>query len=203
MKTALKQRWGDLCAAHDQSDADATWSLIEGHYSESQRAYHNLNHVAACLDHLDRVRSIAKDPVAMEFALWFHDVIYDTRAKDNEARSADVAVSTLRPPIDPERIRDLILATRHSSEPRNGDSALLCDIDLATLGAEPADYANYRDQIREEYARVPEADYRSGRIAVLRGFLDRPEIYATAPFRHLEARARENLAAEIREWQAR
>jgi len=48
--------------------------------------------------------------------------------------------------------------------------------------------------VRKEYAWVPEPDYRSGRAAVLRSFLDRPRIFSTRAFaERYEAHARSNI----------
>lgn len=192
----LKQRWLELARANDQPNPDQTWETLQKHYNEPHRHYHNLAHIEACLRWLDQVSGHAVDPVAMEFAIWFHDVIYDTHASDNEEQSAVLAGSSLTPPANVESIRDLILATRHQVN-TEGDEALLCDMDLATLGAEPDDYLAYQGQIREEYGWVPNSDYRVGRIKVLRHFLSRPAIYVTEVFRHLEVPARRNLEAEI------
>ena len=52
--------------------------------------------------------------------------------------------------------------------------------------------------IRQEYAWVPEEDYRQGRARILRGFLERPRIYRTAEmFERAEDRARQNLRREL------
>ena len=65
-------------------------------------------------------------------------------------------------------------------------------------GATHDRYCAYAVAIRQEYVRVPEADFRTGRAAVLRRFLERPTIYRTAYGReHWEDAARANIAAEI------
>jgi predicted metal-dependent HD superfamily phosphohydrolase len=54
--------------------------------------------------------------------------------------------------------------------------------------------------VRVEYAHVADPDWRVGRSAVLRSFLDREHVFATAPMRAArERRARANLSAEIAE----
>lgn len=116
----------------------------------------------------------------------------------NEARSADWAVEALaRAGADvdvQQRVRALIMATCHHAEPLGDDARLLVDIDLAILGADPARFAEYDAQVREEYRWVPGWLYRRKRREVLAGFLDRPAIYGTERFRErLEGRARENL----------
>jgi predicted metal-dependent HD superfamily phosphohydrolase len=57
---------------------------------------------------------------------------------------------------------------------------------------------HYAAAIRREYAWLPEARYRTGRIAVLQQFLQRRFIYHTGPMRQeREEQARKNLVSEI------
>ncbi|MEM1295970.1 MAG: N-methyl-D-aspartate receptor NMDAR2C subunit [Verrucomicrobiota bacterium] len=196
MREELERRWLELALANDQPKPDQIWETLRKHYNEPHRHYHNLAHIEACLGWLDHVSDQAEDPVAMEFALWFHDIIYNTLSSLNEQDSADFAGILLIPPVNVEQVCDLILATDHRADVQ-GDAALLCDIDLATLGSEPSDYLAYQCQIREEYGWAPDPEYFEGRIKVLRHFLSRPKIYVTDAFRHLEESARRNLEAEI------
>ena len=76
----------------------------------------------------------------------------------------------------------------------------LVDIDLGILGQDAEQFAAYDQAIRREYHWVPEPQYRSGRAAVLRGFLARPNIYHTPTFRQrYEHQARCNLGAALRQ----
>lgn len=125
--------------------------------------------------------------------------MYDVKAHDNEARSADWAVTALLAAgVSAEvqaRAHALIMATKHTAAPLAGDAALLVDIDLAILGAAPARFAEYEWQIRQEYAWVPAEVFVEKRKAVLQGFQDQAPIYGTALFQtRLEAQARRNLA---------
>jgi predicted metal-dependent HD superfamily phosphohydrolase len=146
-------------------------------------------------------------PRALALAIWFHDAAYDPRAAGdaNERASAAWAERALRELGEPEalvrRVSALVLATAHgnTSDPdlaSDPQAALLLDIDLAILGAEPERYQRYAEQVRREYAHVPDAVYRAGRAAVLRGFLARPRIFLTARGAQLEAAARRNIASE-------
>jgi predicted metal-dependent HD superfamily phosphohydrolase len=72
----------------------------------------------------------------------------------------------------------------------------LCDADLAILGSDPSEYANYVAGVREEYAQLPDEEFLAGRLAVLSELADR-EIFRTAKGRQLTDAARANLAAEI------
>jgi predicted metal-dependent HD superfamily phosphohydrolase len=200
--SALQQRWRTNVAPL-LPEPDATWHQLASLYSEPHRHYHTLNHVAACLGWLDPYRHLAADPLCLELALWAHDVIYDPRATDNEARSADwfvqqFADSTL---TDQQRARvhELILATIHPHPPTDPDMALLQDIDLSILGADVELYDRYEGWIRQEYEFVPEEAFRKGRSSVLQSFLDQGVIYHTAELREkLELPASENLSSALK-----
>ncbi len=138
----------------------------------------------------------------MEIALWFHDAIHEVRRGDNEQNSAQWAVRALSAAglaADAiERVREMILATRHAVLPAAGDQSLLVDIDLSILAAEWSRFAEYEAQVRMEYGWVPTWLYRYKRRALLRGFLRRPAIYSTMQLRaEHEARARRNIERSL------
>lgn len=170
-------------------------------YAEEHRAYHDAEHIAECLAWFDRVRDLAERPAELEVALFSHDAIYEPLASDNEARSAEklrcLAWAAGIPSEAVERIAGLIESTAtHGAG--SGDTALLSDIDLAILGSSPARYARYERDVRSEYASVDEASYRKGRAELLRGFLERVEIYRTPRLAtRLEAQARDNLGSAL------
>ena len=73
-------------------------------------------------------------------------------------------------------VEALIMATKTHHPGVHPDAPYLIDIDLAILGAEPADFDAYDAAIRKEYAHVPDDAYRAGRTRVLQSFLDRERI---------------------------
>jgi predicted metal-dependent HD superfamily phosphohydrolase len=188
----------------DPSPAAAELADLVRAYSEPGRYYHTLGHVAQVLATLAEHGRRADNPAALELAAWYHDVVYDSRAADNEERSADHAGRVLgRLGLDPALIaavQGLIRDTKtHRPSGDAADSRLFLDADLAVLGAPEAEYNSYARAIRQEYAWVPEPVYRVRRQDVLRRFLGRPRIYLTdALFAEREQRARSNLAKEIR-----
>lgn len=179
-------------------------------YTAPERHYHNLEHLAEMFRVVDRLSASVEDPPALHLAVWFHDAVYDSRAKDNEKRSGELTVDLLGPIGVPastiDRIARMIWATQHtagSQPPALHDTRVLLDADLAILGASEDRYARYARDIREEYAWVPDADYRAGRARVLQHFLAMPRIYFTdVMFEEGEQRARANLRAEIASLQA-
>ncbi|HET6248713.1 MAG TPA: hypothetical protein VFE47_13505 [Tepidisphaeraceae bacterium] len=193
----LLPRWAGLWMAMGVLRVPDVTPLINA-YTGSSRHYHDLHHLRACLRELDAARHLAADAPALELALWYHDMVYDPARKDNEEKSAELAMTAmknarlLQPRID--AVHAMILATRHDGPPVTGDEKLIVDIDLSILGKPESEFTAYESAIREEYAHVPEADFRKGRAAVLRKFLDRQRIYATEFFHdRYEAPARENL----------
>jgi predicted metal-dependent HD superfamily phosphohydrolase len=175
---------------------------LTARYAEPHRAYHTMQHIGECFTVLEPAESLARRLGEVMLALWFHDAIYDTRAHDNEARSAQWArASLLAAGADAgtaERVHGLVLATTHRAAPHDPDAQLVVDVDLAILGAPGARFAEYERQIREEYAWVPADAFRERRARVLGSFLERPAIYGTAHLAtRLETRARQNLRRSL------
>ena len=178
-------------------------------YSEPHRRYHTLTHVEELLALLREFDLDDRDSV--EAAVWFHDVIYDTRATDNEARSAELAATALREMNfrNTDAVRAMILATAThdagsheagSEDPASitRDGLLFLDADLSILGAPPQRYRAYADAIRSEYGWVPPAQFAAGRSAILRRLLDRPSIFQTDEMRaRFETQARANVSDEM------
>lgn len=197
MKRRLQDRWIALCGKFERDGIDS-WHSIYTAYASTDRAYHNIDHIADCLVRFDEHADLSKDGVALELAIWFHDLVYDTKAPDNEERSAEAAEDFLRGTPIAEDVANLIRATKHDSAPCSMDAKILCDIDLSILGAEASRYAAYAKAIREEYAWVSMDDYTAARTQVLSRFLSRPQIYVLPEFRDLyERQARLNLQSEI------
>jgi predicted metal-dependent HD superfamily phosphohydrolase len=166
------------------------------------RRYHTTAHLAACLRELDAVPGLAERPAEVEFALWLHDAVYKSWRSDNEERSADWAVRLLEQgratPAVVERVRALVLATRHMAGRFTGDAALVVDVDLSILGQEDGVYAQFEQDVRKEYWWVPRRKYVEARVGILKSFLDREAIYVWPVFRErYEVRARENLERAI------
>jgi len=205
LEGSWRRAWRYLGAG--SADAALLQRLLEA-WREPQRRYHTLQHLAECIAAFAPARDLAHEPGEVELALWFHDAVYDVRRHDNEARSADWARDALVAAgvraDAAERVHGLVMATRHAAPAGTPDAMLLVDVDLSILGAPAARFAQYEAQVRDEYAWVDEATFRQRRREVLTGFLARPTIYATDPFRtRLEAAARANLERSIRQLEDR
>jgi predicted metal-dependent HD superfamily phosphohydrolase len=204
---ALQRDWVRLLGDYGVTPADAypVFDRLVAAHSEPHRHYHTLEHLAEVFRVVGRLAAHAEDIRAVRLAVWFHDAVYDPRAADSEARSADLAVVLLTglgvPADTVAKVERLVNATAHlvsAAPPTDPDAVVLLDADLAILGASEDRYRRYAADVRREYAFVPDADYRAGRAAVLRAFLARPRIFRLpVMFEEGEHRARANLGAEL------
>lgn len=201
----LNGGWQALANTYGGGEAADRWlGVLTGRYSGPDRHYHNLRHVAEVLRLLEQFGGMAADYDALRFAAWFHDAVYDTRKQSNEEESAALAGRALEEMEVPTSkiglVRRLVLATKkHEAEGGLPDVGLFLDADLSILGADEETYLVYSEAIRREYAWVPEAAYREGRLKVLTNFLRRERLYYTEPLaERFDARARSNLSKEVR-----
>jgi predicted metal-dependent HD superfamily phosphohydrolase len=204
---SMQRDWAQLLGGYRVAPADAypPFDRLVAAYTEPNRHYHTLEHLAEMFRVVGRLANLCRDLRAVRLAVWFHDAVYDPRAKDNEERSAALVTDWLGPlglPGDVlTRAAGLVRATAHlsgDSSAADPDADVLLDADLAILGASEDRYRRYAEDIRREYAFVPEETYRAGRAAVLKHFLTLPRIYRTVPMAEAgEAAARRNLAAEL------
>src|SRR5882672_3704553 len=88
-----RQCWHNLLRIWgvNPTQADQPFDDICSAYTGPGRFYHTLNHVLAVLDTVESLASYAKNLNAVKLAAWLHDVIYDSKASDNEERSAEYA----------------------------------------------------------------------------------------------------------------
>jgi predicted metal-dependent HD superfamily phosphohydrolase len=194
------ERWSRACIDVGVAPEQRDYRRVRRSWNGMGRHYHTLAHLDACLREFDQARELASRPAEVELALWFHDAVYRSWRRDNEAQSAALAGELMRAaPIETtERIRQMVLDTRHCDEELGGDTALVADVDLSILGQPPAVYAGFARAIRREFWWVPRQRYAAGRAALLERFLARSSIYQHDSFyRRYEQPARANIAAEL------
>lgn len=195
-------RWIRLMTSLGLPKETETFGALDAAYSQKHRHYHSGKHIDHCLSEFDSALSMAGDAAEVELALWFHDAVYEPYASNNEERSADWACTLLNrhnvSAARVERVRALILATRHEAPATNPDSQLVVDVDLSILGADEATYSVFEADVRKEYRWVPTILFQRKRAEILESFLKRPRIYSTEPFlARYELRARHNLSRAV------
>ncbi len=144
---------------------------------------------------------MAKNPDALEVALFFHDYFYDigVPARQNEERSTVTVIRRMHEWGCFERdiydTMSAVLATTHDHTPQTPDNRLMVDIDLAGLGVPWPVFLINNQNVREEYAEVSEEKFREGNGKLLQHFLERTPLYYTPEIEAaFGAQAKENLS---------
>lgn len=195
----------------------AQWEALRAAYATPPRAYHGFAHVQDVLRHYAEVDAGPgwRRPREVLLAVLYHDAVYEAAARDNEARSAQLArehIARWLPAagIDADRVAALIgLTARHGTfQPADLDGAdagdgedarLFLDCDMAILGADPAAFDAYDRGIAAEYrGHVPDWLFRVNRRRFLKGLLARERIFLSDHFHaRLDASARNNLRRAV------
>ncbi|MDI1228018.1 MAG: phosphohydrolase [bacterium] len=212
----LEDRWNDLWwrLGVQSPDIPATGIRLIAEYSGPDRHYHSRTHLEDVLTKLDWAKTalertaelplLPEDRIKLfdtiELALWYHDVVYDAKLKNNEQLSRDLFLThaahfgldeTMQ-----QNVAKLIDLTAKHKDAASLMERIMTDCDLAILGAPKAEFDAYDKNIRKEYAHVPAPAYKVGRHKVLTGFLNQPYIFKTQAFHDAyEQQARANLKA--------
>ena len=194
---ALEKSWFELHQHYHFSEPQKILNKLIAAYSEKQRAYHTIQHLYECLILLELVKPYLNDFYAVALALWFHDAVYNPQAKDNELKSAELFEQYVTADLSDQtviKIKQWILATQKHASTDELDLQFLLDIDLAILAASSERFAEYEQQIQQEYAWVDPEIYSVKREEVLRSFYENQPIYQTKYFQEkFEQKARKNL----------
>jgi len=173
-------------------------------YAQLHRHYHDQRHLDECLAELQSVRDLDEESARLlRWALLWHDAVYEPGHRDNEERSARLAVTELSrcgvKKTEADEVARLIrLTEKHSVESGDRLGAVMVSIDLAILGSDPERYADYVADVRLEYDHVPDDLWRSGRALVLERMLSKERLFPDEDFHsRLEEQARRNLRAEL------
>lgn len=207
MDAALHERWYFFARSlgHDTYEgANAFEKVLRPRYSEGHRAYHTLEHIYECFRMFDKhVPLDVKDRKAIELAIWFHDVVYETSAQAslrNELESSTLLLEEGTRMGFPKDLIELasamVLATKTHEPPKNPPEALayFLDVDMSILGQKEEAFDKYEAGVRFEWKWVPDNLFNSTRSGILQKFLDFEWIYNTRRFRqHFEGEARANI----------
>ena len=175
--------------------------LLHG-YHEPQRFYHTLQHIEHCIFMFDECSALVDNPDALELAIWFHDVIYEPSASDNEARSAQLYLQ-LSDGVHAETTRSLvdrlIMATLHlGCSLADGDASYMVDIDLSSFGLPWDEFLRDSENLRREASHLDDAAYHQKARAFHHSLRSRERFFYTDFFaERLEARAHRNIERYI------
>lgn len=196
----FRNSW-NRCAGFIDSKCDEIYAEIEVKYNATYRYYHSSEHIVQCLKNMDEGAKVIGASDIVELAIWFHDVIYDSGASDNEARSVEWFERNARGSLPNETIDGInqaIMCTTHKSLPIDDSSKFVVDVDLSGFGQEWSEFTRDGDKIRQENMHLNIDDYVVGQIKFMEKLLDRERIYFTDYFNSkFEKNARRNIGRQL------
>lgn len=213
-----------------QDAGPALWQAIRTRYTEPQRHYHTLAHLHELFAALGPHTGGHPFARAIELAVWFHDMVYETSPAlypSNEAKSAKEMLRLLGEHLPSwlsiqclmhEQVylaAEIIVATKthkmHAAwvraKPEHLAAAqLFMDADMAILAAPQPRLGEYDLQIAREWGQTPgleSFEFCSGRHKALVSFASAGPVLTTAEFAPMEARVQENIAHLATYWAER
>jgi predicted metal-dependent HD superfamily phosphohydrolase len=177
--------------------AEAVYKEVKDFYSEPGRHYHTPKHIEHCLAQFDLVADELENPDAVEVAIWFHDLVFEPNADDNELQSARRFVELANDSMEDEfksTVYDLIMATAPPRIPKTTDQKFMLDIDLSSFGLPWKEMLRDSIAVRQESPQLSDAEFFPGQRAFLESLVKREHFYFTEFFRsRIEETARSNI----------
>lgn len=188
-------------------------------YEEPQRFYHNVDHLDDCLYGLSHLRSFLSleelshhDVMLAGIMIWFHDAVYeigpDVEHGDNEKASAKLFLKSDAPKnlslVEQNEIaKGILLSSQHTVYCPNElteAQKIFLDLDLHSMGRSYDTFIRNGENIRKEYAWVPEDTFTVNRAKFFDKLLARPYIYYNHVMRGLyETNTRNNINKWLKE----
>ena len=171
------------------------WSEIEKAHTTPTRHYHTFKHLEQIY------RALPTLTILYEFAIFYHDIVYDVSSKDNEEQSALLCEKRLKYLGVSSEFRNQVTQLIRETKTHVASSktnALFLDADLAILGSTWKSYKKYFQNVRKEYTVYSDDIYNVGRKKVLKQFLKKKRIYINDYFyERYEEQARKNIEQEL------
>ena len=200
----LRSWWQGCLVDGAKDDSTAIHRQLVKGYGEPQRRYHTLAHVAHCLNQFDHCKSLARNPDALEIAVWFHDAIFEPGRPDNEALSARL-YQELSAGIHSNEMRQLIdrliMATLHDgSSLGDADASYMVDIDLSSFGLDWEAFLVDSQNLREENPDLSDTEYYRKLQKFHSSLLARPRFFFSDFFyQRYEQQARDNVSRYLKQ----
>lgn len=193
----FKALWQRCATPASDEFASGVYRDVRDRYMEPHRRYHTPVHIAHCLNQFDLARDHMDEPDAVEMALWFHDVVYDARANDNEEQSAKYFLETCGEKLDSDfrsKVFDLIIVTIHKELPKSNDEKFMVDIDLSSFGLPWDRFLKDSEGVRNEFPHLSDEEFYPAQKIFLDSLLERKHFCFTRFFRERhEQTARDNI----------
>lgn len=181
------------------------FELLMKEYAQDGRHYHTLRHIYECLMLFYTTAEGGCPLSPVPLAIWFHDIVYNPKASNNEAESAEIfavfAKSIHMSPLRAGPAHKIIIASSHQKKDYFNHPAcdLMLDIDLSSLGKTPDLFDEDALNIRKEFVHLSDQVYSQKKKAFFNELLARKSVYRTPDFREMfEKQARANMERAIR-----
>jgi len=160
-----------------------TVAFSENHYNdiircwnEPHRFYHNLDHLNYLLEYFHNMymnsEITMEEMTRLMVVAFFHDVVYDSKANDNESKSVAYFLEKSKERgyfkdefID--QVCQMIMDTKERTEPTEKLSKIFWTADNSILGLPVNKLIEIEHKIFQEYQWAPYPKYKEGRISFL------------------------------------
>lgn len=165
-------------------------------WNESNRHYHNLNHLNKLLEDINNLGLSEIETDVLIIVALFHDIVYDVKNADNEKSSSEFFLDCCEDKSDPyiKIINQIILDTKKhsvSDEFINQDisdknlsnknfkdfysklSQIFCDLDMSICESSYDELLEWEEGIYDEYKVFGNKIYKENRLKFLESLLDK------------------------------
>lgn len=146
------------------------FDFIKQIYNSTDRHYHTYTHIERMFDYVKDDKRLTREVV---YAILFHDIVYQAGNERNELLSAKFfwfmySVHEIEEMLDIAKVMYLIQGTEHPVFGKNPESDLFIEADFFILHKDSKeDLLEYEKQIRKEFSRYSDEEYKKERIKFL------------------------------------
>jgi predicted metal-dependent HD superfamily phosphohydrolase len=143
-------------------------------WNESQRHYHNLDHLNYLLDKIDeKYKKSEKEYEKLYLVALFHDIVYDPTKNDNEEKSAEFFMNVCQDKTNPDilEVKQSILDTK-SHKATSNLSEKFNQLDMSVVESDYDTLLKWEEGIHNEF-KFAGSLYKERRIQFLESLLDR------------------------------
>jgi predicted metal-dependent HD superfamily phosphohydrolase len=177
------------------------WRLMKC-YSEPHRYYHTVQHIYECLRYLRKHYGDQRMIHLVQFAIFYHDIVYDVTKKDNEEQSAKQWMDYSRNLSSMMLVHRLVveslieMTASHKLAPNSSILfKIMNDVDMHVFLCPDGHYLEYARNVWKEYSVFGREGYLKGRLQFL-STIDVDSMFFTSEALEHIHHARANLALE-------
>ncbi|HAS39735.1 MAG TPA: hypothetical protein DCS93_04620 [Microscillaceae bacterium] len=149
---------------------------IAQYWQAPHRFYHNEEHLEFLIQEIEKlhameiVNEIARNVLLI--AAFFHDIVYEPLANDNEEKSAELLVKMVTARYQEAKLAEEIILDTKTHEPQSQLSTLFCSLDMYIV-----EHSNFHEllgwehKIFKEFQMIDYQFYKQGRLKLLKDFV--------------------------------